>query len=209
MSATSFNRSPILQVLTVLFPNVRFPATGGPCSARSPVTMRFQVALFSTAVPRVPLAIVPRERGIFQNKEGRCLSNPLDPGGRDAPGKHPSRTCVPYNGLSWTFPPAMVPGCGARPTWTCTCWCRQRDKGGQGCCGRRGCGRAQCPSSKITPGDSPLKPRGTLPWPFSWLHSRFNSLRLQTRGGYPGVARAGTEAAVPAGGRGSAGPSRG
>lgn len=116
---------------------------------------------------------------------------------------------MPYDGVSWTLLPAilppvlgtagsdmhlLVPGKGqVRPEVLRT----------------RGSGRAHCPSSKITPGGRPWKPRGTLPWPFSRPRGRFKSSRLRTRGRYPGVARAGTEAAVPAGGRGSTGPSRG
>lgn len=58
--------------------------------------------------------------------------------------------------------------------------------------------RRQCPE---TPRDPPaaLQPAARP----------LGSLRLQTRGRCPGVARAGTEAAVRAAGRGSAGPSRG
>lgn len=182
MRATSFNCSPSLPALTV-FPNVRFPGPGGPSAPlrrRWPVTMRFRAALFSAALPSLPPVIVPRERAPYS---GRCLSTPWAPGGRDAPVKHPS---VASPGL-------CSPGAGHRPAWACTCRGRGRDERGQRCCRWGASGRARCPGREITPGDSPLKPRGTLPW----LRSRFNSRRLQTRGRGPGSGPGGNRGRTP------------
>lgn len=145
------------------------------------------MTLFSAAVPcPLPLARGPPPQGRTPSlhKKGRCLSNPWGPGWRDALLKHPSRTRAPYDGTSRTLLPACLPFSlrgWAPAAWTCTCWCRGRGQVRPAVLALSP-RRAHWPSSKLTPGGRPWKPRGTLPWPLSGPRSRFNSWRLQPRG---------------------------
>lgn len=156
-----------------------------PLSGADRRALRACERLFSLQQSLLSLLSSSPERGAPYS--GRCLSTPGAPGGRDAPVKHPSVASPGPSSLPCS------PGAGHRPAWACTCRCRGRDERGQRCCRRGASGRARCPGREITPGDSPCKPRGTLPW----LRSRFNSRRLQTRGRGPGSGPGGNGGRSP------------
>lgn len=180
MSATSFNARLGVQLsLSFLMSDFLAPADLRPRSGADSRLLRASERLFS-----LPPVTVPRERGTLF---GKVSVNSLGSWRERRPGE------ASFGGISWTLEPALLPGRWAPAGLGMHLPCRGRDERGQRCCRRGASGRARCPGRELTPGDSPLKPRETLPW----LRSRFNSRRLQTRGRGPGSGSGGNGGRSP------------
>lgn len=197
LSVTSFNWPPTHQVPTV-FPNVRFPATGGH-SAPLRVIPSFQVPPLSAAVP----AWEPPGRGVPPAREREAVCQMLGVLGGEAPApasfENPGTSQCHFR----TFQPATLPGAGhGRP-------------GRAPASAREGTGQAALPTRRLRPSPLPgrqhqsrRQARGTPPRPSSRPRSHGEQPPLRTRGPVSRRGPSGTGGRGP-GGRGSAGPFRG